>query len=197
VNPLEWEIDQLNIVLKNKLNVVGGELHVSVINDLSVVADDVPYVIGAARDVNVPGTLDGAPDFFAAFKTVSLAIQFCNPDVQFVGDHFSNLWYDPTLSVLFSPSSGGPSGTPENEAKRKSENLTKIIGGIAAAVIVVAVIAAILIAYNTSSAFKLWVRPYLAREQKIAPQPIQADPPHNEVPSKPEGWARANKPSQS
>lgn len=197
--PLEWELDPLKLAIRSQLGVEDGITTVTVVNDLSAVADGIAYVIGNEADMNVPGTLQAEPAVFDLVRKLWITIPFCSSQVDFAGYHFSSLWYDPSLAILFNTPNAPQAVSPE---KQKRENKTAIIAGSVAAVVVVGITASLILAYTFSPKFKLWVRPFLARDQKAKVGSIQPDSgsssnqtPSPTSPPQSNGWARSARPN--
>lgn len=189
VSSLYWELDPKMIAITTRLPVNDGKLTVTVINDLSAVVDDVPYVFGVVDDSNTPGTLD-APVVLDTIRRLSLIVPFCNPVVKFVGYQFKHLWYDPSLSFLFS-SNLQPNATPQ---QKKQHTAAIIVGSVVGGLIVMLAIA-IVIAYLVSPRIRLLVRPFLKRQMVAQDHLIESNgSAHSESP-KNQGWAKSKRPA--
>lgn len=180
------------LAVTTQLPVNDGKLTVTVVNDLSAVVDDVPYVFGVVDPSNTPGTLGANPVIFDTIRRLSVVVPFCNPVVNFVGQQFQHLWYDPSLSFLFS------SNTQQNaNPEQKKQNKTAIIAGSVSGAVVVILVAAVVIVYVKSPRFRLLVRPSLKRHLAAKDSVLIQDSggaSHSNSSSN-QGWAKSQRPA--
>ena len=172
--PLTYQFSDLDLTVGHALAVSKGFLYTSVVNDMSAVVDDIPYVFDAYIPNNVPGSLD-VPIAFEIFKSFQLTLTFCNKLVGLNGTHWNHLWYDPTLGIAF----GAPTNPSTPVSPRlKRQNVGAIIGGAISAVACIGIVAALIVSYKVSPAFRKVISPFSNRgaprqAQQMASQHMQ------------------------
>lgn len=190
--PMSWDFSAMNMTMMMGMNLTKtASMMVEVVHDLSAVLDGVPYVLnptGTDTDITQPGMVD-SPAILSSVQFAYMWLPFCSTPVNLVGKRFNHLWYDPSISVLFSGSMLSPDATPGQKADK-----TKFI--ILAVCLVAAVgliITAFLIAWFHSPSLRTFFRPYRKRKLGVETR----DDAVNGVSAENPAWSRSSQPIDS